>query len=308
MPQTPPVFSVIIPTYGRPRQLMECLQSLARLDYSRDCFEVIVVDDGSEVPPQAAIAAVAAKLDVLLLRQSRAGPAAARNAAALQARGTFLAFTDDDCQPAPDWLRALARRLASNPQCMIGGRTINALPGNPYSTASQLLIDYLYSYYNADPGQARFVTSNNLAVAAERFRSIGGFDTSFPRPAAEDRELCDRWLYHGYRLMYVPEAVVHHAHTLTFRSFLRQHFTYGRGAFFFHRIRSRRGAGRLRVEPLAFYRNLLRYPSSHAGSAWALSLSVLLAAAQAANAAGFFWERGRMLAQSARWPDLVDHR
>ena len=52
---------------------------------------------------------------------------------------------------------------------MIGGRTVNALPGNPYSTASQLLIDYLYSYYNADSGQARFFTSNNLAVAAERF-------------------------------------------------------------------------------------------------------------------------------------------
>jgi glycosyltransferase involved in cell wall biosynthesis len=296
MGQKPPLFSVVIPTYGRPRQLTACLQSLARLDDSRGVFEVIVVDDGSETPPQAAIAAVGARLDVALLQQSHAGPAAARNAGALKARGAFLAFTDDDCQPAPDWLRTLARRLAEDPECMIGGRAINALPGNPYSTASQLLIDYLYSYYNADPGQARFFTSNNLAVAAERFRSVGGFDTSFPRAAAEDREFCDRWLSRGYRLLYAPEAVVHHAHALTFRSFLRQHFAYGRGAFFFHQIRSRRGADHVKVESLAFYRNLLRYPLSQGGGALAVGLAWLLACAQAANAAGFFWERGRRLA------------
>ena len=101
----PPLFSVVIPTYGRPRQLTACLQSLARLDDSRGAFEVIVVDDGSETPPQAAIAAAGVRLDVALLQQSHAGPAAARNAGALKARGAFLAFTDDDCQPAPDWLQ-----------------------------------------------------------------------------------------------------------------------------------------------------------------------------------------------------------
>jgi glycosyltransferase involved in cell wall biosynthesis len=295
MGQKPPLFSIVIPTYGRPRQLADCLQSLARLDDSHGGFEVIVVDDGSETPPQAALATVDMRLDVRLLQQSHAGPAAARNTGALKARGAFLAFTDDDCQPAPDWLHTLARRMTADPECMIGGRTINALPGNTYSTASQLLIDYLYSYYNLDPGRARFFTSNNLAVAAERFRSVGGFDTGFPRAAAEDRELCDRWLSHGYRLLYAPEAVVHHAHALTFWKFLRQHYAYGRGAYFFHQIRSRRGAGHVKVEPLAFYRNLLRYPLSHVGGARAVGLSWLLACAQVANVAGFAWEKSRKL-------------
>jgi len=45
-----PFFSVIIPTYQRPLQLATCLQALAKLDYPRERFEVIVVDDGSELP------------------------------------------------------------------------------------------------------------------------------------------------------------------------------------------------------------------------------------------------------------------
>ncbi len=42
-----PSFSIVIATHNRPRQLAECLAALASLDYPRDRFEVIVVDDGS---------------------------------------------------------------------------------------------------------------------------------------------------------------------------------------------------------------------------------------------------------------------
>ncbi len=43
-----PEFSIIVPTFNRPTQLAACLTALARLDYPRDRFEVVVVDDGSE--------------------------------------------------------------------------------------------------------------------------------------------------------------------------------------------------------------------------------------------------------------------
>ena len=290
-----PIFSIVVPTHNRPGQLVGCMQALAHLHYPRDCFEAIVVDDGGETRPDEVVASFRDQLDATLLRQPHAGPATARNTGAMRARGTFLAFTDDDCRPAPDWLKTFAVRFAKDPDCVIGGRTINALPDNPYSSASQHLIDYLYSYYNGDPVRARFLTSNNLTLAAARFRALGGFDTTFPGAAAEDREFCDRWLSHGYRMTYAPEAVVGHAHALTFRAFWRQHFWYGRGAFCFHRIRARRGAGGIRIEPLAFYRNLLRYPFSHTRGAQALLLASLFVGTQVANAAGYFWEGGRRL-------------
>jgi glycosyltransferase involved in cell wall biosynthesis len=292
MSGTLPTFSVIVPTYNRPAQLASCLGSLAGLDYPRDRFEVIVVDDGSPVPLRGPSGGFEAPLDLTLLRQPNAGPATARNTAAARAKGKYLAFTDDDCQPADDWLQALAARFVGLPDRAIGGRTLNALPRNLYSTASQALIDYLYAYYNDDPQRATFIASNNLAVPAREFREMGGFDTAFKRSASEDRRLCDEWLHGGRQILYAPEVLVYHAHHLTLRGFWQQHFNYGRGAHSFHRARSARsGRGRPKIEPVAFYLNLLRHPCRSSRGGRALSLALLMGLSQAANAGGYFYER-----------------
>lgn len=290
MAPTAPLFSIVVPTYSRPGKLAACLQAVAGLCYSRDRFEVIVVDDGSERTPADLVGSFRDRLDVKLIVQPHAGPASARNAGAARARGEFLAFTDDDCLPASDWLKALAGRFAASPDCVIGGCTLNALPRNWYSTASQLLIHYLYLYYNTEPDRALFFASNNLALPADRFRAIGGFDTCYVRAAAEDREFCDRWLRHGYQMIYAPEVLVYHAHALTWRTFWRQHFNYGRGAFQFHQARAQGGNGRLRLEPRSFYVRLLRYPLSQSCEAQSLRIVALLGVSQVANAAGFLWE------------------
>lgn len=290
MVQELPRFSIIVPTYARTRQLSDCLQSLARLDYPRDRFEVIVVDDDSQTPLEQVVRSMRRHLNVTLLSQAHAGPATARNTGAAQAEGEFLAFTDDDCAPAQDWLRVLAARFIATPDHIIGGQTLNAISRNLYSTASQVLLDYLYAYYSVVPGKA-FFTSNNLALARELFYEVGGFDTTFPLAAGEDRDFCDRCLQRGYRITFAPEVIVHHAHELTLRTFCRQHFNYGRGAVYFHQARLRRGQAGVKIEPLSFYLNLLRYPFSQTHSWRAFPLAVLLVVSQKANAAGFFWEK-----------------
>ncbi len=287
-----PFFSVVIPTHGRPTQLAHCLEALASLDYPRDRYEVIIVDDGSETPLDSDVVPFEKRLNLTLLRTPvNIGPAAARNRGGAQSKGDFLAFTDSDCVPARDWLQRLAERFAATPECAIGGLTINALEENVYATASQLLIAYLYSYYNADRDHAQFLTSCNLSLPLELFRRINGFDDSFPLAAAEDRDLCDRWLHHGYRMIVAPEVIVYHAHPLTFRTFWRQHFNYGRGAFHFHRMRRARGRGPVRLEPLRFYLRLLKYPFMETSGAPALLISGLMFCSQVANAAGFFWTK-----------------
>lgn len=288
-----PSFSIVIPTYNRPVQLAVCLQACARLDYPRDGFEVIAVDDGGAAPLDAVVARFHDVLPVKLLRQENAGPAAARNTGACEARGEFLAFTDDDCSPAPEWLQALAAQFVASPDCAVGGQTVNALTHNLYSTASQLLVSYLLSYYNCAPRAARFFPSSNLAFPTKRFRAIGGFDVTYPRAAAEDRELCDRWLHHGYRMIYAAEAVVNHANDLTFRTFLRQHFHYGQGAFCFRQVRARRRQHRIRLEPPSFYFRMLRYPFVSGQGVKAPLLTLLFIVAQTAHALGFFWKRAK---------------
>jgi len=300
MDQRLPFFSIIVPTFNRPTQLTACLQSLTYLDYARNRFEVIVVDDGSVMPPKDIVSSFCHQLTVTLSTQPHRGPAMARNMGAKEAKGEFLAFTDDDCHPAPNWLQSLAARFATRADHAIGGQTLNALPDNLYSTASQLIINYLYAYYNADPHQARFFTSNNLALPADRFRSIGGFNTTFPWAGGEDREFCERWLHHSYPLIYAPEVLVVHAHDLSLPTFWRQHFNYGRGGFRFHHLRACHDRQPFRIEPLSFYLSILRYPLPQIQGTKALLFLTLMVLSQGATAAGFLqewikqnWERFR---------------
>ncbi|MCA1631225.1 MAG: glycosyltransferase [Acidobacteria bacterium] len=282
-----PLISIIVPTRGRHAQLAACLASLAAQDFPRDGFEVIVVDDGSVPPVGDRVAPFRGRLDLKLLAQPNAGPAAARNRGAAQARGPFLAFTDDDCLPDAGWLAALAARFRASPADLVGGRTVNALADNPYSATSQLIIDVVYDHYNAGGGGASFFASNNFAAPAEAFRAAGGFDVNFR--CSEDRDFCDRWRGGGRRLVYAPEAVVRHAHALGALSLWRQHFGYGRGAYSFHRKREARGARRFKPES-AFYSKLLRAALAQQRPAQSIRMTALLAWAQLANAAGFFYE------------------
>ncbi|NEP16834.1 MAG: glycosyltransferase [Leptolyngbya sp. SIO4C1] len=289
------LFSVIIPTYNRPERLRQCLSALAEQTLAPQQFEIMVIDDGSDCPLEPVVAAVQAKAPQLIIRLSRqtnAGPAQARNAGAARAAGHYLVFTDDDCAPLPDWLEQFAAQLQGHPDCLMGGYTINALAQNPFSTASQLLIDYLYSYYNRE-AQASFFASNNFVLPRAAFLAKGGFDTSFPLAAGEDRELCDRLVQQGYPMRYAPQAQIRHYHSLTLRKFWRQHFNYGRGAYHFHQVRAQRQAAPVQVEPLSFYTRLLTYPFAQPDRLRAVSLSLLMFLSQVANVAGFFWERRR---------------
>lgn len=287
--QKRPNFSIIIPTRNRPSQLTTCLESIVHQTYPRQYFEVIVIDDGSTISIEPVISKFHDRLNLAFFTQQNRGPASARNTGAAKAKGRYLAFTDDDCTPAPDWLQKLEGRFHSSSGLMVGGRTLNAMTGNAYSNASQDLISYLYEYYNADKDNARFLTSNNIAVPAESFRTLGGFDPEYPSAAAEDRDFCDRWQFCGYGMIYAPEVIVYHRHHLSPIAFWRQHFGYGLGASRFHKMRYRRVDKCLRLEPLSFYINLICYPFLNAKSRQPFFTAVLLVLSQMSNAAGFFW-------------------
>jgi len=293
MNQAVPFFSVVIPTYNRSEQLKDCLNSIAELNYPRDCFEVIVVDDGSSASPEPLIERFTEHMEIKLLAQNNAGPAAARNTAAQEAKGDFLAFTDDDCIVSPDWLKAFSDNLSKKDDTLVGGLTINALPENAFSTTSQLLVSYLYRYYENNSIMSRFFTSNNMAISTNMFIRMGGFEVTRLRATAEDREFCYRWLHHGHEMTYAPKAVVYHAHNLTLRTFCYQHFNYGRGAFYYHNCRARSSGEQIKVEPFSFYLNMMRCPFSQFDYRRAFSAAALLTISQAANASGFFWEKIR---------------
>jgi glycosyltransferase involved in cell wall biosynthesis len=264
-------WSVIVPTRGRPEQLRRCLESLTLVEWPADGFEVLVVDDGGDLSANSVCA------NARLIRQEHAGPAAARNRGASEARNERLAFVDDDCVVMPGWLAGFARALDEHPGAAAGGRVVNGLPGNLFSTATETMIAYMY-----EASEERFVTSNNLAVPRARFLELGGFDERFPLAAAEDRDFSQRWLASGAAIVTADDAVVEHAHELNLPGFVRQHFAYGRGAYIY---RSREALGRKRGT-LRFYGDLVTQPL-RSKSPRALELGAALAVSQLATVAGY---------------------
>ena len=77
-------------------------------------------------------------------------------------------------------------------------------------------------------------------------------------------------------LVYAPKAVVRHFHDLTLKRFWRQHFNYGRGACWFHKVSARRQSSEAKVERLSFCAAML--------------VSVLVLVSQGASAAGMLCE------------------
>ena len=286
-------FSIIIPTYNRPSFLASCLEAVAAQDYPSALVDVVVVDDGSDVPLDAAIAPHRGRLAVALVRQGHGGPAAARNAGAARGTGEFIVFLDDDCRPDRDWLRALGRRLSAAPATVAGGPMSNGLPDNIYAAASNALIEAASTYFNADHSQATNLITGNLALSRADFHRVGGFDDTLM--TAEDRDFCDRCREHGCRLVYAEDAVVWHDRPLTFRTFWAQHVEYGRGTFDYHRRRAERGATRVSFD-LGFYVHLVRYPLVHRRPR-ALALSVLLGLTQVAKTVGLLRQKMRRAAR-----------
>jgi glycosyltransferase involved in cell wall biosynthesis len=261
--------AAVVPTRDRPHSLARCLDAL---DGQRALpeLEVVVVDDGSR-DAAAVAAAVASSARARLVRFERSrGPAAARNRGAREADAQVLLFTDDDCEPAPDWAARLTTAIDSGAD-VAAGTTVNGRPNSPLAAASETIRAYLQH-------RTTFAASNNLGLAARILRDIE-FDESYRY--GEDRDWCARVIRAGHSLTAEPRAVVVHRQNLDVSAFLRQQFGYGRGAYRFRRRHERIG----RFEPPGFYTGLLGR-----GFEQGVMPGMLVGVAQAATAAGFVAE------------------
>ncbi len=289
-----PTVTIIVPTFGRPKQLEQCLRAISCLAYPTSKYEVLVVDDGSDYGVDHVVRPFKAHFNVEYTVQPHRGPAATRNYGGRIASGAIIAFTDDDCRPDTGWLTAIVESMSKNNGALLGGRIENCLVDNLYSRASQLVIDYLYEYYSANNSAMRYFCANNMACERDLFMEIGGFSHEFPGAAAEDRDLCRRWIASDRLVHYCPDALVLHAHSLTLKRFWRQHFNYGKGSYIFHERSARASGGEMRVERLDFYGRLVSFPwQSPMEDQPALGL--LMTCSQIATASGFAFEFVRSL-------------
>jgi glycosyltransferase involved in cell wall biosynthesis len=243
-----PFVSVIIPTRDRADQLRRCLDSLLASDYPDNRFEVIVVDNGSITSDTEDLVHELRDGRVLYIEEAVSGSASARNAGARIARGDLFAFTDDDVRIDREWLLSLARAFSvvSNVGCVTG----LILPMEIETPAQALLEEYggfakgferrIYDLGRYRPPIPTFPFSagmlgsgTSMAFSAAAFRDLGGFDPSLgngtPARGGVDIEMFFRTIVEGYRLVYEPRAIVHHADYRDYGRLRRQIYVYGVG-------------------------------------------------------------------------------
>ena len=270
--------SIVVPTRDRPRSLERCLEAVAGQS-GVSSLEIIVVDDGTK-DGDAVARAVARHGGARLVRLEGRGPAAARNAGVGVAQHPVVCFTDDDCEPSPDWASRLAGALQAGVHAA-GGSTINVRPDSPFALASGAISQALRQ---SEPGlhpHAAFASTANLAVLLEVARTVV-FDESFSF-ASEDRDWCVRLTAAGYELASVPEAVVVHHRNDGLTDFWRRYVRYGEGSYRFRQIHSDGRPARS-----GFYAGLVRE-----GFERGVAAGTLVCVSQIATAVGYTKEAVR---------------
>jgi len=228
----PESISVILPAFNGARNLPSQLRALAGQTYSGS-WEAIVVDNGSRdgsLDVARRWSGMFPSLTVATAVEGR-GASYARNVGARMAGGSLLAFCDQDDVVMPGWLSALAEAAVGAD--LVGGAIELKDLNDP------LVLSWYPSAWTADweagtrppetMGYLPFVFACNAAVWSDVFAELGGFDERFVG-GGEDVVFSWKAQLAGYRLGWVPGALVRKRLRSSIGSVARQLYGYGRGA------------------------------------------------------------------------------
>ncbi|MFQ6080464.1 MAG: glycosyltransferase [Candidatus Bathyarchaeia archaeon] len=199
-----PFVSIVVPFYNSQTTLEKCISSLLKLNFQRERYEIILVNDCS-TDNSVGIANKFAELypnhvKVVDLKK-RTGVMAARNEGILRSKGEIIACTDADCIVHPKWLRAMVSRFNEVEAGGVRGKTLPI--GRSKFTLFRL--DAPVSTYG-------FRTCN-IAYRRDVLFNVGLFDERFSPPTVYhrgDADLAFRVLDKGFKIIFEPEAKVFH--------------------------------------------------------------------------------------------------
>jgi GT2 family glycosyltransferase len=236
-----PRISVLIATADRPDLLSRCLSQLERARC--ESVEVLILDQSHRAQPldQAA----GSSRSVRHLPCARRGKSVALNRGIEEARGELLAFTDDDCLVAEDWLAVMLQAFeTSGEEAALTGRVLAGLPEGNAVIAPSLVGDLEEKEYRR-PAFRDVLFGNNMAIPARVMRRVGPFDETLGPgtdwPAAEDNDLGYRLLKSRVPIRYLPNMVVTHRSWRGAEQQQALYHAYGIGQGAFYGKHARRG-------------------------------------------------------------------
>jgi glycosyltransferase involved in cell wall biosynthesis len=212
--------SIIIPALNEEKMIGRCLESLTRLAFARDRFEVLVIDNGSRDRTLDIAESFKDRLNLKVLQQGGVRISALRNLGAQTAAGDILAFLDADCLAPADWLDRIFALAPADGAGVLGAHYL--LPED------SSWVGRTWHRYQEAPksGEVSHVPAGDLIMRREDFLELRGFDETIQ--TNEDYELCDRARKAGMNVRAYPQiGVVHLGTAQSLRVFFRKQAWHG---------------------------------------------------------------------------------
>lgn len=223
-----PYVSIIVPVFNGERFVRLCMESINRINYPKDRFELIMVDNGSSDKTVETIRHFQKNLgiDVKLYVEKRKGAYMARNLGIRNAKGEIVVFTDADCIVDENWLTNIVGYFSEK---SIGAVAGEILPkrGNSIVERYAISVEMWSQKALFNARRLPFAQTGNVAYRKDVFSKIGYFAEIF---SGGDADYSWRMLLEtDYKIIYASDAIVIHDHKIDMKGLFRQTFRYGSG-------------------------------------------------------------------------------
>ncbi len=218
----PVFFSIVLPTFGRPEEVIECLESLCF--QTRNDFEVIIADGSPADDVRPGLVPFQERLNMQVVYEKYLPVSNARNLGAEKANGEWLIFLDSDCLIPPDYLRVVGEAIERENPDAFGG------PDAAHESFTDIQKAISYSMTSLfTTGGIRGKKTHvgqfhprgfNMGIKRSVFFSVNGYAEDFR--CGEDIELSIRIIKAGFASILIPEAYVYHKRRTDFSKFFRQ--------------------------------------------------------------------------------------
>lgn len=215
--------SIIIPTYRDWARLALCLKALQEQTFSRENFEIIVVNNDAEgeVPINFQLPS-----NCKLLHENKPGSYAARNAALKIASGEIIGFTDSDCIPEKDWITNAVAIIQKDPDIKRLAGQVRIFTRTDKPSVVEYY-DIIYAFHQEKYVKKGVAVTANLFTYKYIFDQVGLFNDR--TMSGGDFEWGLAANNAGFKIVYADDVLIHHPARNSFKELVKKAVRTGAG-------------------------------------------------------------------------------
>ncbi|OIQ29010.1 MAG: glycosyl transferase family 2 [Bacteroidetes bacterium MedPE-SWsnd-G2] len=215
-------YSFIVPVFNRPKEIEELLLSFTKFE-SNIPFEIVIVEDGSNITSKSIVKAFNSQLHISYFFKPNSGPGDSRNYGMQKAEGNYFIILDSDVIMPPNYLEEVNAYLSRNyVDCFGGPDAAHASFTNLQKAINFAMTSFITTggIRGGNPKDKSFQPrSFNMGLSKDAFIKTGGFGRIHP---GEDPDLSIRLVNLGFKTTLISKAFVYHKRRISWSKFYIQ--------------------------------------------------------------------------------------